>query len=133
MIRHAVTTVILVLCASLPLMSQTPATQKLPQITFTETKYDFGKLKYRGPGITHEFAFTNTGDAPLVIMHAEVTCRCLKVSYPKKPVDPGQSGTIAVTYSPKNELGSFSNDVRIYTNGADRRHIVKVEGEVIRR
>ena len=35
-----------------------------PAITFEDTSHDFGTIAEDGGNVTHEFKFTNTGDAP---------------------------------------------------------------------
>lgn len=113
---------------------QEPATEaKGPEITFTQTKHDFGKVVYRGKPHTFEFEFTNTGDAPLVILRTELSCTCLSSDFPKKPIAPGQSGKITVTYTAKKDMGAFSNTVTVVTNATAKRHTLFVEGEVVKK
>lgn len=123
---------ILLLSAILfPVSAQSPeASQRIAQLTFAESTHDFGAMHYKSGRHEHLFHFTNTGDAPLVIQHTEVTCSCLKVSYDKKPVPPGGKGTVKVTYTPKKEFGSFNSRITIFTNGADRRHTLTLKGSV---
>jgi len=69
-----------------------------PAITFEDTSHDFGTIAEDGGNVTHEFKFTNTGDAPLMIVNASASCGCTRPSYPKKPVAPGKTDKIKVTY-----------------------------------
>lgn len=104
-----------------------------PDMEFESTEYDFGTMEHKGEPQSTEFHFRNTGSAPLVIIRTELSCTCIAAEYPRKPVMPGQEGTIKVTYTPKQETGPFSNNVKIYTNSADRRpEILFVRGEVIK-
>ena len=71
--------------------------------------HDFGDVPRKGGDLVHEFRFTNDGTAPLVILRAMTSCSCLKTSYPKRPVAPGDSGVIRVVYEPhKSEPGVFN-------------------------
>lgn len=99
-----------------------------------KTNHDFGTLYYKDKPTEAEFRFTNVGNAPLVIIRSEVNCGCMSVKYPEKPVLPGQEGIITVIYNPgKGELGPFHKGIKIYSNAADRRLILFVEGEVVRK
>ena len=40
---------------------------KFPKMEFTEKEYDFGTID-QGTNVEHVFKFTNTGEAPLVIV-----------------------------------------------------------------
>ena len=53
------------------------------------------------------FAFTNTGDAPLIITDARSSCGCTVPQYPKNtPIAPGESGELVVKFN-----GSGKNQV----------------------
>ncbi|HIW97272.1 MAG TPA: DUF1573 domain-containing protein [Candidatus Tidjanibacter gallistercoris] len=107
--------------------------EQAPELTFDRQEHDFGTLHFRGEARTAAFTFTNTGSAPLVITRTEQSCTCLSVSYPRKPVMPGESGTLEITYTPKNETGPFNNNVKIYSNtGSGRPAVVFVRGEVVK-
>ena len=94
--------------------------------------YNFGDVPRKGGDLVHEFRFTNDGTAPLVILRAMTSCSCLKTSYPKRPVAPGDSGVIRVVYEPhKSEPGVFNKVIQIYSNSADGRDIITVQGNSI--
>ena len=94
--------------------------------------HDFGDVPRKGGDLVHEFRFTNDGTAPLVILRAMTSCSCLKTSYPKRPVAPGDSGVIRVVYEPhKSEPGVFNKVIQIYSNSADGRDIITVQGNSI--
>lgn len=94
-----------------------------------ESFHDFGTVERRGGDLVHEFRFVNAGDAPLVIVRAVTSCSCLKASFPRRPVPAGGEGTIRIVYEPhKSESGTFHKVVHLYSNSADGRHIVAVQG-----
>lgn len=99
-------------------------------LTLEQTSADIGRIKYKSEPRVVEFRFTNTGNAPLVITRSEVSCRCTTVKFPRKPVMPGESGVISVTYTPKNDVQRFNNSIRIYSNGRDKSLILLIHGEV---
>lgn len=101
-------------------------------IKFEEQTHDFGAIKEDNGPVTHEFKFTNTGTTPLVIVTATASCGCTKPSYPKKPVAPGESGIIKVTYLPQGRPGEFSKQVTVKTNDKRNRRLkLRISGNVI--
>ncbi len=95
------------------------------ELRLAETVHDFGDVPRRGGDLRCEIAFTNTGDAPLVVMRLITSSSCLKASCSRRPVAPGASGVIRIVYQPlKSEAGTFSRIVRIGSNAvAGDRHI----------
>ena len=103
-----------------------------PQIKFDSLEYDFGKVPHKSSEVKCEFAFTNTGSAPLVIIKAVTSCTCTKVEYPKRPVMPGAKGTLTVIYEPnKKESGVFYKAIDIYANTPEKRHTIVVRGNAV--
>jgi len=86
-----------------------------PRIRFDSESYDFGRI-IQGKEIDHQFEFTNTGSAPLVINNVEVTCGCTTPFYPFIPIEPGERGKISVHFSSKGRLGNQNPTITVYTN-----------------
>lgn len=101
-----------------------------PSIKFEQKDHKFGEIAEKGGSVNHEFVFTNQGDSPLIIMAVEVTCRCTKTSFTKKPVPPGQTGSIKVTYDPKKQSGTFHKIINVYSNSPEQRSILTISGTV---
>ncbi len=95
------------------------------------TEYDFGKIKENGGKKTGSLTFKNTGNKPLVITKVMISCKCTSIDYPKKPVMPGASGKITITYDPKKQKGVFHKAIQIYSNDSEARHIIFTKGEVV--
>lgn len=89
-------------------------------IEFKATQHDFGTINEDGPKVTCEFEFTNTGDAPLVIVSAKSACGCTKPEYPSEPIAPGAKSKITVKFNPRNQLGEVHKSVTVRTN--DKKH-----------
>ena len=103
---------------------------------FTEhmevASHDFGDVPRKGGDLVREFTFTNDGTVPLVVTRVITSCSCLKASYSKRPVAPGESGTISITYEPhKSEPGVFNKVIQIYSNSVDGRDVITVQGNSI--
>jgi len=89
-----------------------------PVMTFAETKHNFGFIR-QGEIVSCEFAFTNTGDAPLIISECKVACTCTTVDFPKEPIPPKGTGKIKVTFDSKSAMDRQERDVVITSNAAD--------------
>ena len=85
-------------------------------ITFAETTHDFGYIQESGGAVSHQFTFTNTGTKPLIIVSAHASCGCTKPEFPKKPIEPGKTGIVKITYKPKNRPGALDKTVSITSN-----------------
>lgn len=93
---------------------------------------DYGKI-YKGVdnGI-RVFEFTNTGDAPLVILDVQSTCGCTVPTKPKEPILPGQTGQIEVKYN--MATGPIRKSLTVESNAInyERGKIhLKIKGEVL--
>ena len=92
-----------------------PQQQSGPRMTFEVMSYDFGEFSKGGQSKQFDFEFTNTGDAPLVIVRSKSSCRCIEVTLPKRPIAPGAKGVVTITYVPKDS-GVFNKGVEIFAN-----------------
>ncbi|MBI3143619.1 MAG: DUF1573 domain-containing protein [Bacteroidetes bacterium] len=104
-----------------------------PQITFTKTTHDFGKIP-QGKPVSYEFEFTNTGDAPLVLTSVKASCGCTTPFYPTEPVQPGQTNKIKAVYNAASP-GTFHKSVTVTTNikeatGEEKKVILFIKGDV---
>ena len=101
-------------------------------LVLERTNHDFGDIARRGGEVTAEFRFRNAGTAPLVLTRLTTTCSCLKSEYPKRPVPAGGTGTITLRYEPaKAEPGTFHRAVQVYSNSADGREILTIQGHSV--
>lgn len=122
--------ILLLLALILP-MAATARKEGQPKVTFKEYRHDFGNVKEKGGNVSCNFTFTNTGDANLLIIDATATCGCTKPEYPKKPIAPGKTGVIKVTYRPIGRPGPIDRTVTVKTNGSPKKVRLKIVGNVI--
>lgn len=99
-------------------------------ISFKEANntYDFGSIP-QGTPVTHDFVFTNTGKAPLILSAVTPSCGCTSPEWPKEAIAPGKSATIKVTYNAQ-ALNTFNKTVTITSNAATPQTILYIKGEV---
>ena len=99
------------------------------EIKVEKLTHDFGTFSESAPVVTCTFNYTNTGDKPLVINQAVASCGCTVPEYTKEPVQPGQKGTIKVTYNGTGKFpGHFKKSITIRTNGKVEMTRLYIEG-----
>lgn len=101
---------------------------EFPVMSFSETEFDFGTID-QGTNVEHVFKFSNTGNAPLVIVDAKSSCGCTVPQYTKEPVAPGDSGELLVKFngSGKNQV---SKTVTITANTQKGTETLKIKAFV---
>ena len=100
------------------------------KIAFEKTTFNLGLVQEDGGKVTREFKLTNKGKAPLLIKHIETTCGCTTPKWNRKPILPGDSSTITVTFNPKDRPGPFVKTISVYSNGKTGSFILTIRGEV---
>ena len=101
-----------------------------PVITFDRLSHDFGKISVEDGRVTTVFTFKNEGMSPLVLSNVRASCGCTTPSWPREPIEPGQTGSITVTYRPSGS-GHFSKSVYVTSNATEQKVTLKIEGEII--
>lgn len=100
-------------------------------IKFDKTLHNFGTFTEDNAIVKCVFTFTNTGDKPLVINQAIASCGCTVPKYTKKPVQPGETGTIEVIYNGNGKaFGHFKKTVTVRTNGKTELVRLYIEGDM---
>ena len=84
------------------------------EIQFDKLTVDFGTLKVGDVKVV-TITFTNIGKKPLILDDVISSCDCTTVTWEKKPVMPGQKGTIKATYTAKN-TGLISKRLTVLSN-----------------
>ncbi len=96
--------------------SKQTASAKMPKITFSEKGiYDFGTLT-EGDTVEHVFAFTNTGEFPLIINNITASCGCTTPEWPREPVAPGAKSSVRVRFNSRGKQGEQSKTITIFAN-----------------
>lgn len=98
-------------------------------ISFAETEYNFGEVE-SGEVVEYTFAFSNSGDAPLIITNAKASCGCTVPKWPKDPIAPGGSGEIEVRFDSKGKSGVQNKNVTITANTQPSQTTVFIKGMV---
>lgn len=99
------------------------------EIKFDKLTHDFGTFSENESVQKCTFSFTNVGDAPLVINQAMASCGCTVPTYTKKPIAPGEKGTLKVSYNGKGRMyGHFKKTITVRTNGQPEMTRIYIEG-----
>lgn len=102
-----------------------------PVITFTKTEHDFGKINEADGRVSTVFEFKNEGMSPLILSNVRASCGCTTPTWTREPIEPGQTGSITVTYNPNGRPGRFQKTVTITSNATEPTKRVYIKGEVI--
>jgi hypothetical protein len=99
-----------------------------PVMTIDQMTIDYGTIE-KGSDPIRKFAFTNTGNEPLIIKDAKGSCGCTAPNWPKEPIMPGEKSAIEVRYDTNRE-GAFTKTVTLKTNEASDTHTLTIKGDV---
>jgi hypothetical protein len=77
-----------------------------------------------GDLVTHEFVFTNTGDATLVISGVYPTCGCTTVNDWTREVAPGQTGRISLQLDSTRFAGLVTKTIIVMSNDQAHHNLV---------
>lgn len=100
-----------------------------PVFSFEKEKHDFGTIQ-EGTLAKHDFTFTNTGNAPLVINNARGSCGCTVPEWPREPIAPGETGTIHVEFDSANRTGSQQKQVTLTANTVPNKKVLRISAQV---
>ena len=114
---------LLLLASTLQLVAQA-------RLTVNKESYDLGQVEWSKP-VTVEYTLTNSGDIPLVIANVTTSCACTVASWPKMPIQPGQTGQVRVNFDAM-ALGQFYKEIEIYSNSTPNIVYLNFSGEVVR-
>jgi hypothetical protein len=122
---------VLLFASALVLSASLFAQQKKAEdyVKFKELTYDFGKIKLSIP-VTHNFEFTNTADAPVVIESATPSCGCTTPVKPEGAIAKGKTDKIIAGFNAAS-VGPFNKSITVKVAGVDLPVQLKITGEVL--
>lgn len=95
------------------------------------TTYDFGKVSRKNsPNIAIKIEVENVGKHPLVIIKGDVSCGCLSVEFPKRPIMMGEKAQLIVNVDTKSQAGLFNKSIFIKSNADNDVVLIRITGEV---
>ena len=107
------------------------AAEPQAEIKFDKASHNFGSFSESNPIVSCIFKFKNTGKAPLVINQAIASCGCTVPTFTEKPISPGDSGVVKVTYNGQGRYpGRFKKVVTVMSNAKSRLVRLYIEGNM---
>ncbi len=107
-----------------------PSAIDQPKITFKETIKSFPKVK-EGTKLRHEFVFTNTGNAPLIIKRVTTSCGCAAALASEDKIMPGKEGKIRVQFDTRGYSGQVTKQVYVESNDPVEPHkVLEIQAEI---
>lgn len=102
------------------------------KIEFTSKTWNLNNVK-SGDKVDFEFKYTNKGKSPLSIHKVFASCGCTVAKFDSKPIAPGKSGTIKVSFDSKGKEGSQNKTVTVISNDpTDSKIILWIKGTVLK-
>lgn len=83
-------------------------------------RHEFGAIREDGGVVSYTFSLPVAGSKPLSVVGAMSGCPCMKVDIPKRPVAPGSSLKVTVSYDPERQQGHFTKSVYLRLSGGLR-------------
>ena len=102
----------------------------IPEIKFEKNIHNFGKV-IQGERVSYSFKFKNTGSADLIISGVSASCGCTVPSWSKKPIAPGDEGTINVVFDSDGKKGRQNKAITVVTNSIPNTRVLNIVGEVM--
>ncbi len=96
---------------------------RMPNIEFERTKYD-GGLVLEGEKVNVAYAFTNTGEEPLIIESVKASCGCTASAPKDKIIQPGESSEIQATFNSRGRKGKQRKSITVRTNDPDKSTVI---------
>lgn len=100
-----------------------------PDMLFSEYEHDFGKVA-EGEKVSYQFRFENKGTGDLVIASVMTTCGCTVTKYNRKPIQPGESGTIEAVFDTSGRDGMQTKTITVNSNASVPVILLKITAEV---
>lgn len=89
-----------------------------PRATIKPAAFDFGWLPQKAK-VSYVFYIHNEGENPLTVTKIKPGCSCTSISKIEKPIPPGDSTGVIVTFKSGRYLNKVEKTTKIYTDDPD--------------
>jgi len=100
------------------------------RVEFDKLVHDFGEISIKDGPVSCTFTVKNISDTPVAIFSVITTCGCTEVEWPRTRIQPGETGTISVTYDNDEGVHSFDKQITVYLSDIKRPAILHLKGVV---
>lgn len=98
-------------------------------VRLDRTVHDFGDILVSDGPVTATFTAKNVGEKALLIYNVVSSCGCTNVEWTRKPIAPGETGTIKATFKNDEKGGyPFDKSLTAYFSGLKRPVILRLKG-----
>ena len=101
-----------------------------PVLTFEKLEHDFGEVREEDGRVSAVFTFKNEGMAPLILNNVTASCGCTVPSWPREPIEPGQTSSITVTYNANGRPGKIDKKITVRSNASEPVQYLHIFGTV---
>ena len=99
-------------------------------IEFVSTEHDFGQVR-EGEQVVATYEVKNTGKVDLLIHNIRVSCGCTSPKFDNRPIRPGRSSTIEVTFDTRGRVSVHRRSVVFIANTDPSNTNLYIIGEVV--
>lgn len=111
--------------------STPPPGEAIPAVSFDNDTLNLGILA-EGEIRTVTFEIKNAGEADLVITDVSTSCGCTVAErYPTRPLGPGETAPIKVTFDSRGRVGRNEKDIFVVTNAVPSTSTLHLTADVI--
>lgn len=104
--------------------------QALPEFKFQFEDHDFGVI-IQGEKVSYTFKYKNVGEADLLISNVSASCGCTVPTYDKRPVAPGEEGSVEVVFDSSGRSGKQRKTITVLSNAQPNTKKLIITGEII--
>lgn len=104
--------------------------EETSEISFNVLEHDFGKVE-EGEKVAFIFSFENKGPGNLVIASASTSCGCTVPKYDKRPIPPGEGGSLEVVFNTSGYSGMQTKTITVNSNSKTPVTVLKIIAYVI--
>lgn len=97
-------------------------------LDFNKKVHNFGKFTIKSGAQNCTFEYKNNTSKPIVINNVLSSCGCTTPQWPKKPIMPGESGAIKVTFLNDQGPYPFDKSLTVYTSASSKPVILRITG-----
>ena len=106
-----------------------PATSGPPRLELEQGSLHFGRLRENEVRVG-QIRFTNAGGSLLSIVDVKTTCGCTVANIPRRTLQPGETGSVEVTFDPSGPGAGQRKYVNIISNSlGETAHVTQVAVE----
>ena len=97
-------------------------------VQLDKTVHDFGDILVSDGPVTAVFTVKNVSEKAILIYNVVSSCGCTNVEWTKKPINPGGTGTIKVTFKNDEKGYPFDKTLTAYFSGLKQPVVLRLRG-----